>query len=90
VDLANLGGTNASFYEKGIPTLGLYTGADRSKSEADAGLFGGAAGRPYDPCYHRRCDWSRRAGIQWIELGLIAQVCGRCTMERLYPPNLRW
>jgi hypothetical protein len=19
-------------------------------------LFGGAAGRPYDPCYHRACD----------------------------------
>ena len=50
------GTDDASFYEKGIPTLGLYTGADRPKSDADAGLFGGTAGRPYDPCYHRACD----------------------------------
>jgi Zn-dependent M28 family amino/carboxypeptidase len=50
------GTDDASFSEKGIPTLGLYTGADRPKSDADAGLFGGTAGRPYDPCYHRACD----------------------------------
>ena len=52
----NYGTDDGSFYEKGIPTLGLYTGADRPKSEADAGLFGGTASRPYDPCYHRACD----------------------------------
>ena len=50
------GTDDASFSEKGLPTLGLYTGADRPKSDADAGLFGGTAGRPYDPCYHRACD----------------------------------
>ena len=26
------------------------------KSEIQASLFGGSAGRPYDPCYHRACD----------------------------------
>jgi len=50
------GTDDASFSEKGIPTVGLYTGAGGPKSEAQAGLFGGAAGRPYDPCYHRACD----------------------------------
>ena len=50
------GTDDASFVEKGIPTLGLYTGADRPKSEADARLFGGVAGRPNDPCYHQACD----------------------------------
>jgi chemotaxis receptor (MCP) glutamine deamidase CheD len=39
--------------QKGIPTVGLYTGAGAPKSEAEAKLFGGAAGRPLDPCYHR-------------------------------------
>jgi hypothetical protein len=31
-------------------------GAGGPKSEIQASLFGGAAGRPYDPCYHRACD----------------------------------
>jgi Zn-dependent M28 family amino/carboxypeptidase len=47
---------DASFSRQGIPTVGLYTGASESKSESQAGAFGGAAGRPYDPCYHRACD----------------------------------
>ena len=50
------GTDDASFYEKGIATVGLYTGAGTAKSQAQAALFGGAAGRPYDPCYHRACD----------------------------------
>jgi Zn-dependent M28 family amino/carboxypeptidase len=50
------GTDDASFFEKGIATVGLYTGADRPKSEADARLFGGTAGRPNDPCYHQACD----------------------------------
>jgi Zn-dependent M28 family amino/carboxypeptidase len=50
------GSDDLSFSRKGIPTLGLYTGASGLKSETQAGVFGGAAGRPYDPCYHRACD----------------------------------
>jgi Zn-dependent M28 family amino/carboxypeptidase len=51
-----LGSDEASFSQKGIPTIALYTGAYGPKSEIEANLFGGAAGRPYDPCYHRACD----------------------------------
>ena len=51
-----LGSDDAPFSQKGIPTIGLYTGAGGQKSEIQASLFGGAAGRPYDPCYHRSCD----------------------------------
>ena len=50
------GSDDASFSQKGIPTVGLYTGAAAQKPESQAKLFGGAAGRPYDPCYHRACD----------------------------------
>jgi Zn-dependent M28 family amino/carboxypeptidase len=50
------GTDDASFSQKGIPTLGLYTGAGGRKSESQTGLFGGETGRPYDPCYHRACD----------------------------------
>ena len=42
--------------KKGIPTVGLYTGASGAKSEKQASLFGGTAGRPFDPCYHQACD----------------------------------
>jgi Zn-dependent M28 family amino/carboxypeptidase len=52
----NYGTDDASFFEKGIATVGLYTGADRPKSEADARLFGGTAGHANDPCYHQACD----------------------------------
>ena len=50
------GSDDASFGEKGIPTLGLYAGAGETKQEVHTALFGGSAGRPFDPCYHRACD----------------------------------
>jgi Zn-dependent M28 family amino/carboxypeptidase len=50
------GSDDAPFSQKGIPTVGLYTGAGGLKSETQASFFGGAADQPYDPCYHRSCD----------------------------------
>jgi len=50
------GSDDTAFSQKGIPTVGLYTGAGRRKPENEAQLFGGSAGHPYDPCYHRACD----------------------------------
>jgi len=50
------GSDDASFAGKGIPTVGLYAGAAEAKQEAHTALFGGSAGRPFDPCYHRACD----------------------------------
>jgi Zn-dependent M28 family amino/carboxypeptidase len=50
------GSDDSSFSQKDIPTVGLYTGASGRKPEKEAELFGGAAGRAYDPCYHRACD----------------------------------
>lgn len=47
---------DASFAERSIPTLGLHTGAGETKSDAQGSLFGGAAGQPFDACYHRACD----------------------------------
>jgi Zn-dependent M28 family amino/carboxypeptidase len=53
---SRFGSDGASFSQKGIATMSLYTGAGGPKSEIQASLFGGSAGRPYDPCYHRACD----------------------------------
>jgi Zn-dependent M28 family amino/carboxypeptidase len=44
------------FIEKGIPTGGLFTGADGLKTEEEAEIFGGTANEPYDSCYHQACD----------------------------------
>lgn len=53
-----LGGSSdhASFAAVDIPVGGLFTGADGEKSPTQAETFGGRAGAPYDPCYHRACD----------------------------------
>jgi Zn-dependent M28 family amino/carboxypeptidase len=50
------GSDHLSFAGVGIPVGGLFTGASSRKSPSDARAFGGRAGRPYDPCYHQRCD----------------------------------
>jgi Zn-dependent M28 family amino/carboxypeptidase len=44
------------FIASGIPAGGLFTGAEGVKTAAEAAIWGGTAGQPYDPCYHLRCD----------------------------------
>ena len=39
-----------------IPAGGLFTGAEDVKTAAEAAVYGGTAGQPYDPCYHQACD----------------------------------
>jgi Zn-dependent M28 family amino/carboxypeptidase len=56
-DLSLGGGSDhAPFARAGLPVGGLFTGADERKTAGLAQSFGGAAGRPYDPCYHQACD----------------------------------
>jgi Zn-dependent M28 family amino/carboxypeptidase len=45
-----------AFIQNGIPAGGLFTGAEGIKTAEQAATYGGQAGRPYDPCYHQRCD----------------------------------
>lgn len=44
------------FIANGIPSGGLFTGAEGIKTAAEAALWGGTAGQQYDPCYHLACD----------------------------------
>jgi Zn-dependent M28 family amino/carboxypeptidase len=44
------------FIAVGIPSGGLFTGAEGVKTAAQAAKWGGTAGAPYDPCYHIACD----------------------------------
>ena len=45
-----------AFIDAGIPAGGLFTGAEDIKTAAQAAVYGGTAGAPYDPCYHAECD----------------------------------
>ena len=44
------------FVAAGIPSGGLFTGAEGIKSAAEVAVWGGTAGVAYDPCYHHACD----------------------------------
>ena len=44
------------FIAEGIPAGGLFSGAEGIKTPAQAAVYGGTAGDPYDPCYHQACD----------------------------------
>lgn len=44
------------FLDADIPTGGLFTGAEGSKSNQEVELYGGEQGEPYDACYHLACD----------------------------------
>ncbi|MGN9809697.1 M28 family metallopeptidase [Micromonospora sp. BQ11] len=46
------------FIRVGIPAGGTFTGAEGTKTSAQASLWGGTAGQAFDPCYHRSCDTS--------------------------------
>jgi Zn-dependent M28 family amino/carboxypeptidase len=46
----------AGFMAAGIPVGGLFTGAEKVKTQAQADKWGGIAGAAYDPCYHQKCD----------------------------------
>ena len=45
-----------AFIANGIPSGGLFTGAEGVKTAEEQALWGGTAGQQYDPCYHLACD----------------------------------
>lgn len=47
---------HAAFRSLGIPTAGTFSGAEGTKTSAQAAKWGGTAGQAFDPCYHRSCD----------------------------------
>lgn len=47
---------HAPFKSAGVPVGGLFTGASRTKTAAQAAKWGGTSGRAFDRCYHSSCD----------------------------------
>jgi len=44
------------FIAVGIPSGGLFTGAEVIKTAEEEAIWGGTAGDQFDPCYHLACD----------------------------------
>lgn len=47
---------HAPFKNVGVPVGGLFSGADYTKTSAQAQKWGGTAGQTFDRCYHASCD----------------------------------
>ncbi|MDN3024744.1 M28 family metallopeptidase [Streptomyces sp. S.PB5] len=47
---------HAPFKSAGVPVGGLFTGASRTKTAAQAAKWGGTSGTAFDRCYHSSCD----------------------------------
>ena len=45
-----------AFILAGIPSSGLFTGAEEIKTTEQEDIWGGTAGDALDPCYHQPCD----------------------------------
>lgn len=45
-----------AFINNGIPSGGLFTGAEVVKTAEQEEIWGGTAGEQFDPCYHLACD----------------------------------
>jgi Zn-dependent M28 family amino/carboxypeptidase len=45
-----------AFINHGIPSSGLFTGAEQIKSQLQQSIWGGTTGAQFDPCYHQACD----------------------------------
>jgi Zn-dependent M28 family amino/carboxypeptidase len=46
----------AAFIDNGIPSGGLFTGAEQIRTAEQQSIWGGTAGQQFDPCYHLACD----------------------------------
>ncbi len=60
------------FIANGIPSGGLFTGAEGVKTAAEASIWGGTAGQAYDPCYHQACDTYANNNDQALDVNVDA------------------
>ena len=52
----------------GVPTGGLFGGAEGLKTAEEAATYGGTAGQPYDPCFHQACDTFDNVNLAALDL----------------------
>ena len=57
-----------AFILAGIPSGGLFTGAEEIKTEEQEAIWGGTAGEQFDPCYHLACDTFDNVDLHALEV----------------------
>jgi Zn-dependent M28 family amino/carboxypeptidase len=70
----------AAFISVGIPSSGLFTGAEVIKTEEQEAIWGGTAGEQFDPCYHLACDTIEGVSAEAIEVNVDAIAYAIFTM----------
>ena len=77
------------FTLRGIPSGGIYAGAEGVKTAEEEQIFGGAAGSWYDPCYHQICD-----NLSTVFTGVMPLsaegLAPTATDAESAPPAARW
>ncbi|MGO4750531.1 M20/M25/M40 family metallo-hydrolase, partial [Streptomyces sp. 2MCAF27] len=63
---------HAPFKNVGVPVGGLFSGADYTKTAAQAQKWGGTSGQAFDRCYHRSCDTSSNINDTALDLNTDA------------------
>ncbi len=67
------------FIKAGIPSGGLFTGAEGTKTVAEAEVWGGIVGTAYDPCYHKACD--NYGNVNLFALDINADAVAYATLQ---------
>jgi hypothetical protein len=57
-----------AFILAGIPSSGLFTGAEEVKTEEQEEIWDGTAGEQFDPCYHLACDTLENVDLHALEV----------------------
>lgn len=60
------------FIAVGVPSGGLFTGAEGIKTPEEESIWGGTAGIQYDPCYHLACDTFDNVNLHALDVNADA------------------
>lgn len=63
---------HAAFRSLGLPTGGIFSGAETTKTSAQASKWGGTAGQAFDACYHRSCDTNTNLDLKALDVNVDA------------------
>lgn len=87
-ELTSVGGRSdhAAFANIGIPVGGLFTGAEVTKTAAQAQKWGGTSGQAFDRCYHASCDTTANINVTALDRNADAIAYAIWTVSTGTPP----
>jgi Zn-dependent M28 family amino/carboxypeptidase len=80
----DLGGSSDHFpfEQAGVPTGGIFSGANEVMTDAQATEFGGQADEPMDACYHLACDTPENVDTQQVATFAAAAAAAALALAR--------